>query len=59
MTTTDERVRRDTAAHDVPVETVSRVAGRDGGRVPRWVVKTLSPIVLVGLWQLLGSTGLL
>lgn len=59
MTTTDERVHPDTTTPGVPLDTVSRIAGRQRRRVPRWVVKTLSPIVLIGLWQLLGTAGLL
>ena len=56
MTTTSERAR---AQAPPDVETLRTRHERGAGRVPRWVVKTASPVALVGLWQLLSSTGVL
>ncbi|MEU6697243.1 ABC transporter permease [Pseudonocardia sp. NPDC046786] len=56
MTTTSERARTQ-APPDV--ETLRTRHERGAGRVPRWVVKTASPVALVALWQLLSSTGVL
>ncbi|GAA1381825.1 ABC transporter permease [Pseudonocardia kongjuensis] len=56
MTTTSERAR---AQAPPDVETLRTRHERGAGRVPRWVVKTASPVALVALWQLLSSTGVL
>jgi sulfonate transport system permease protein len=40
-------------------ETLASQSDRRPGRVPRWLVKTISPIVLVALWQVLSSVGVL
>lgn len=56
MTTTSERER---AQAPPEVETLRTRRERGAGRIPRWVVKTASPVALVGLWQLLSSTGVL
>ncbi|SFN72627.1 sulfonate transport system permease protein [Pseudonocardia ammonioxydans] len=56
MTTTSERAR---AQAPPAVETLRTVRERGPDRVPRWLVKTASPVVLVALWQVLSSTGLL
>jgi sulfonate transport system permease protein len=57
MTTTPERTR----VQPPPVATVTLRAEADAkpSRVPRWALKTLSPIVLIALWQVLSSTGVL
>jgi sulfonate transport system permease protein len=63
MTTTPERTRVQPppSTERSPVDTVTLVseADRRPGRVPRWVLKTVSPIVLVALWQVLSSVGIL
>ncbi|ALL76200.1 MULTISPECIES: ABC transporter permease [unclassified Pseudonocardia] len=56
MTTTSERAR---AQAPPDVETLRTRQTRGPARVPRWVVKTASPVLLVALWQVLSSTGLL
>jgi sulfonate transport system permease protein len=63
MTTTPERTRVQPppSTERSPVDTVTLVseADRRPGRVPRWALKTVSPIVLVALWQVLSSVGIL
>ncbi|MBP2369478.1 ABC transporter permease [Pseudonocardia parietis] len=56
MTTTAERAR---AQAPPDVEILRTRHERGPSRVPRWLVKTASPVVLVALWQLLSSTGVL
>ncbi|ANY08540.1 ABC transporter permease [Pseudonocardia sp. HH130630-07] len=56
MTTTSERAR---AQAPPDVETLRGHRARGPARVPRWAVKTASPVVLVALWQVLSSTGVL
>ncbi|BBG03227.1 MULTISPECIES: ABC transporter permease [Pseudonocardia] len=56
MTMTSERER---AQAPPEVETLRTRHARGSGRIPRWVVKTASPVALVGLWQVLSSTGVL
>lgn len=46
------------AAPPVAAEDLRSAAERRR-RVPRWLVKTLSPVALVALWQVAGSTGAL
>jgi sulfonate transport system permease protein len=57
MTTTPERTR----VQPPPVETVTLRAEADSrpSRIPRWVLKTISPIALIALWQVLSSVGIL
>ncbi|MEV1293734.1 ABC transporter permease [Pseudonocardia sp. NPDC049635] len=56
MTTTSERER----THAPPeLETLRTGHEHGAGRIPRWVVKTASPVALVVLWQVLSSTGVL
>jgi sulfonate transport system permease protein len=43
----------------VETETVRPEPATGHRRVPRWVVKAASPVVLVIVWQILGSTGVL
>jgi len=67
MTTTPERTRvpaqpsavDSTVDFAVDTVTLASRSGRRHGRVPRWLIKTISPIVLIVLWQLLSSTGVL
>ncbi len=67
MTTTPERTRVPAppsavdSAVDTAVDTVRLTSrsGRRQGRVPRWLIKTISPILLIVLWQVLSSTGVL
>ncbi|SDH22638.1 ABC transporter permease [Pseudonocardia oroxyli] len=64
MTTTPERARvQPPSEHPErgPVETVTLRAEADArpSRIPRWALKTLSPIVLIALWQVLSSVGIL
>nr|WP_145983042.1 ABC transporter permease [Pseudonocardia sp. AL041005-10] len=56
MTTVSERERTSSPPE---VETLRTRHTRGPDRVPRWVVKTASPVVLIGLWQVLSSTGVL
>lgn len=58
MTLTQEQLRAD-PARTVDVQLVRGIPERPRARPPRWLVKTISPIVLVGLWQLLSSLGVL
>ena len=58
MTATQEQVRAD-PARTVDVQLVRGIPERRRARPPRWLVKTVSPIVLVGVWQLLSSLGVL
>ncbi|MFC3996581.1 ABC transporter permease subunit [Nocardiopsis sediminis] len=62
--TIDQSSRPATAGHPpdaaaVATETVRSQAERSRRRLPRWLVKTFSPIALVALWQAAGSTGVL
>lgn len=64
MTTTPERARVQPPPENPergPVETVTLRAEADArpSRIPRWALKTLSPIVLIALWQVLSSVGIL
>ncbi|TCK20950.1 ABC transporter permease [Pseudonocardia endophytica] len=48
-----------TPPRTVEVETVEPTPESGRSRVPRWVVKAASPIALVVVWQVLGTTGVL
>lgn len=56
MTTTSERAP---ALAPSDVETLVSRQTRRSGRLPRWVVKASTPVVLVLLWQVLSSAGVL
>ncbi|MCA1187150.1 MULTISPECIES: ABC transporter permease [unclassified Saccharopolyspora] len=43
----------------IPVTTVRTDRAKGEQRLPRWLVKTFSPIGLIVLWQVLSSTGVL
>lgn len=57
MSLTEQAERTRSAA--IPTHTVRPVRPHGAGRLPRWLIKTLSPIGLVTGWQLLSSTGVL
>ncbi|MEQ3554334.1 ABC transporter permease [Pseudonocardia nematodicida] len=57
MTTTTERTARAKAPPDV--ETLRTRQGRGSAQVPRWLVKTISPVALIALWEVLAETGVL
>ncbi|MCE0763665.1 ABC transporter permease [Pseudonocardia kujensis] len=59
MTTTPERARVQPPPSAVDTVTLTSETARGAGRVPRWVLKTISPIVLIALWQLLSGVGVL
>jgi sulfonate transport system permease protein len=59
MTTTPERARVQPPPSTVDTVMLTSETARKAGRVPRWVLKTVSPIVLIALWQLLSSVGVL
>ncbi|GAA5165643.1 ABC transporter permease [Pseudonocardia eucalypti] len=57
MTLTEPAERTRSAA--IPTHLVRAVPAHGAGRLPRWLIKTLSPIGLVAVWQLLSSSGVL
>ncbi|WP_181783484.1 ABC transporter permease [Pseudonocardia pini] len=59
MTTTPERTRVQPPPSAVETVTLASERDRRPGRVPRWVLKTISPIALIVLWQVLSSVGVL
>ena len=56
MTMTPERA---SAKAPPEVETLAGGRSRRPDRIPRWIARSLSPIALVALWQVLASTGVL
>jgi sulfonate transport system permease protein len=58
MTTTPERTRVQPPPSAVERETLTAKHDKRS-RVPRWLLKTISPIVLIGLWQVLSAVGVL
>lgn len=59
MTTTPERARVQPPPSAVDTVTLRAEADSRPSRLPRWALKTVSPIVLVALWQVLSSAGVL
>src|SRR5690349_9661253 len=59
MTTTPERARVQPPRSAVDSVTLTSETARKGDRLPRWVLKTISPIFLIALWQVLSSVGVL